>query len=80
MEENKSQGKDKIPREFYLTFRNIIKHDFKELINQIYFEKKELTREPMKTAIISMIAKNDPNDTDIAKWRPISLLCIDYRS
>ena len=34
--------------------------------------------ESMKTAIISMIPKRDPNDTDIAKWRPISLLCVDY--
>ena len=33
----------------------------------------------MKTAIISMIPKKDPNDTDIAKWRPISLLCVDYK-
>ena len=33
----------------------------------------------MKTAIISMIPKKDPNDTDIVKWRPISLLCVDYK-
>ena len=26
-----------------------------------------------------MIPKKDPNDTDIAKWRPISLLCVDYK-
>ena len=30
----------------------------------------------MKTAIISMIY---PNDTDITKWKPISLLCVDYK-
>ena len=40
--------------------------------------KKELP-DSMKTAIISMIPKKDPNDTDIAKWRPISLLCVDYK-
>ena len=33
----------------------------------------------MKTATISMIPKNDPNDMDIAKWRPILLLCVDYK-
>ena len=33
----------------------------------------------MKTTIISLIPKRDPNDTDITKWRPISLLCIDYK-
>ena len=78
MEENKSPGKDGIPMEFYLTFWNITEHDFKELINHIFFEKKELP-ESMKTATISMIPKKEPNDTDIAKWRPISLLCVDYK-
>ena len=64
--------------EFYLKFWPIIKNDSKELINHISFEKKELP-ESMKTAIISMIPKKDPNDTDIAKWKPISLLCVDYK-
>ena len=33
----------------------------------------------MKTAIISMSPKTDANDTDIAKWRPMSLFCVDYK-
>ena len=78
MEENKSLGKDGIPMEFYLEFSPIIKNDLKELINHIFFEKKELP-ESMKTATISMIPKKDPNDTDIAKWRTIWLLCVDYK-
>ena len=40
MEENKSPGKDGIPMEFYLNFWSIIKKDFKELINHIFFLKK----------------------------------------
>ena len=78
MEENKSQGKDGIPMEFYLIFWPLIKNDFIELINHIFFEKKELP-ESMKTAIISMIPKRDLNDTDLGKWRPILLLCVDYK-
>ena len=78
MEENKSPGKDGIPMEFYITFWQILKKDFTELINYIFFVKKELP-DSMKTAIISMIPKKDPNDTDIAKWRTISLLCVDYK-
>ena len=35
--------------------------------------------ESMRTAIISMIPKKDPNDINIAKWKPISLLCLDYK-
>ena len=41
--------------------------------------KKNELPESMKIAIISMIPKKDPNDTDIAKWRPIALLCIGYK-
>ena len=78
MEENKSPGKDRIPMEFYITFCHLIKNDFTELVNHIFFVKEELT-DSMKTAIISMIPKKDPNDPDIAKGRPISLLCLDYK-
>ena len=78
MEENKSPGKDGIPMEFNITFWPIIKNDFTKLVNYILFEKKELP-ESIKTAIISMIPKKDSNDTDIAKWRPIWLLCVDYK-
>ena len=79
MEENKSKGKDRIPVEFYLIFWPLIKNnDFTELINHIFFEKKELP-ESMKTTIISMIPKKDPHDVDTAKWTPISLLCVDYK-
>ena len=34
----------------------------------------------MKTAIISLIPKTTPEETNIAKWRPISLLCVDYKT
>ena len=78
MQKNKSPGKDGIPMEFYITFWHLIKKDLTELVNHIFFVKEELT-DSMKTAIISMIPKKDPNDHDIAKWRPISLLCVDYK-
>ena len=78
MEENKYPGKDGIPMEFYITFCHVMKNDFTELVNHIFSVKEELT-DSMKTAIISMIPKKDPNDPDIAKGRPISLLCLDYK-
>ena len=34
----------------------------------------------MKTVIISLIPKTTPEETNIAKWRPISLLCVDYKT
>ena len=42
MEENKSPGKDGFSMEFYIIFWPLIKNNFKELINFIFFEKKEL--------------------------------------
>ena len=76
MEENKYPGKDGIPTEFYITFWHLIKNDFTELINHIFFVKEELT-ESMKTAIIS-ISRKKILMTDITKWRPISLY-VDYK-
>ena len=33
----------------------------------------------MKLAIIWLFPKTTPEETNIAKWRPISLLCVDYK-
>ena len=33
----------------------------------------------MKLAIIWLFSKTTPEETNIAKWRPISLLCVDYK-
>ena len=75
MAENKSPGKDGIPIEFYLTFWPILNKEF----NKLHILCKKKLPDSMKTAIISMIPKKDPNGTDIAKWRSISLLCVDYK-
>ena len=78
MSEDSAPGKDGIPMEFYRTFWYLIKEDFTNLVNYIFFEKQEITK-TMKTAIISLIPKTTPEETNIAKWRPISLLCVDYK-
>ena len=78
MSEDRAPGKDGLPMEFYRTFWYLIKDDFTNLVNYIFFEKKEIAK-TMKTAIISLIPKTTPEETNIAKWRPISLLCVDYK-
>ena len=78
MSEDSAPGIDGLPMEFYRTFWYLIKEDFTNLVNYIFFEKKEITK-TMKTAIISLIPKTTTEETNIAKWRPISLLCIDYK-
>ena len=79
MSHDSAPGKDGLPMEFYRTFSNLIKEDFTNLVNYIFFEKKKKIAKSMKTAIILLITKTSPEETNIAKWRPVSLLCVDYK-
>ncbi|CAG2249246.1 unnamed protein product [Mytilus edulis] len=74
---NKSPGVDGIGKSFYLKFWNIIGEDLVEVLNNVYLNG-ELT-ETMKTGLISLIYKNKGNRKDMKQWRPISLLCVDYK-
>ena len=78
MSEDSAPGKDGLPMEFYRFFKYLIKEDFTNLVTFIFFEEKEITK-TMKAAIISLISKTTPEETNIAKWKPISLLCVDYK-
>ena len=69
-------GKDDLPLEFYRTFWYLIKEDFTNLVNCIFFEMNKITKS-MKIAIISLIPKITLEETSIVKWRPISFLCVD---
>ena len=64
--------------EFYRTFSYLTKDNFTELINYMFFEKKEISK-TMNTAIILLIPKTTAEKTNIAKWRPISLSCVHYK-
>ena len=75
-ENTKSPGKDGLPYEFYKTFWNTIGNDFYELTNAI-FDSGRLT-ESQKVALISLLAK-DGDKKDLDNWRPLSLLCTDYK-
>ena len=66
MSEDSAPGKDGLPMEFYRTFWYLIKEDFTNLVNFIFFEKKEITK-TMKSAIISHIPKTTPEEINIAK-------------
>ena len=78
MSEDSAPGKDGLRMEFYPTVWYLIKQDFTNLANFIFFEKKEMTK-TTKSAIILLLPKTKPEETNIAKWRPISLLCVDYK-
>lgn len=76
-ENNKSPGIDGLGKSFYLRFWPTIGEDLVEVLNNIYLQG-ELTN-TMKSSIITMIYKNKGDYEDLKQWRPISLLCFDYK-
>ena len=77
MENDKSPGTDGIPIEFYKTFYEILGQDLLQLYNNILFIEKKSTR-TMNQAIITLIPKKGNLDK-LKYWRPVSLLCLDYK-
>ena len=77
MENDKSPGIDGIPIEFYKTFYHTIENDLLQIYNNILFYEQNTTK-TMHQAIITLIPKKgDLNQ--LKYWRPISLLCGDYK-
>ena len=73
---NKSPGLDGFPKEFYLTYWDIIGTDFLEMANSCLQEGK--LPQSLRRAIITVIfKKEDPEE--LKNWRPISLLTADYK-
>ena len=77
MENGKSPGIDGLPIEFYKSFYELIKTDLLHLHNSILFQNEDLTPSITK-AIINLIPKNSEKKY-LKNWRPISLLCCDYK-
>ena len=77
MNNNKSPGSDGINTEFYKLFWNDIKTYLIKSLNYS-LQIGELTA-LQKQSIINLIPKKDKDPTNLANWRPISLLNIDYK-
>ena len=78
MENDKSPGIDRIPIEFYKEFFPIIKNDLKYIFNKVLFNL-QTTPKTWNQAIITLIPKKTENLEELKYWRPISLLCTDYK-
>ena len=73
----KSPGPDGIPADFYKVFFCKIKT---MLIEAFRFALDEgLIHPSAREGIISLIPKKSGNSTKLAQWRPIILLCADYK-
>ena len=76
LKEGKSPGIDGIPLEFYKTFWE----DLKEILTELFIFILESNTIPneAKTSAISLIPKTKEK-TKLDNWRPISLLCVDFK-
>ena len=73
---DKSQGTDGLPAEFYKTFWDVIGQDLTEVFNSCY--NSQLLPASQREAVIRCIPKKGER-TKISNWRPISLLNADYK-
>ena len=63
--------------EFYQFFFELLGQEFLDSINASY-DKNELSIS-QRRGVISLIPKEDANLKDLANWRPITLLNVDYK-
>ena len=78
MENNKSPGIDGIPAEFYKEFYPLPKKDLEEIFKKVLFTLKT-TPKTWNEAIIILIPQETEKLDELKYWRPISLLCTDYK-
>ena len=77
LDNGKSTGIDGIPIEYFKSYYEYLKNDLLQLYNLILFENNNLTTS-LNQAIITFLFKNDKKE-NLKNWRPISLLCSDYK-
>ena len=76
MQNGKSPGIDGIPKEFYLKFWPLIKEKFIKVATHVQLLHK-LTN-TQQQAVLKLLHKKAEKD-NLKNWRPISLLCVDYK-
>ena len=74
---NKSPGLDGITAEFYLRFWDAIKQKLLKVYNQSF--DLGIVPASLRTGVITLLEKKGKDRVDVANWRPITLLNIDYK-
>ena len=77
MSKNKSPGPDGLTVEFFCHFF----HSFGEIFLKIFkaIEEEKLMTRSMRHGIITLVYKNKGDKNMLKNFRPISLLCVDYK-
>lgn len=77
MKNGKSPGLDGITSEFYKHFWN----DIKKLVHKVFLEciEKGCLSPTMRTGVITLLPKPNKDLMKLDNWRPITLLCNDYK-
>ena len=73
----KTPGLDGLPKEFYVFAFPYIGNTFVDLLNRCWKEK--ILPKSQREGLITLICKDSTQSDDLSKWRPISLLNIDYK-
>ncbi len=76
MESGKAPGIDGLPVDFYKSFWSVLGEDLLAVLNESLAEG----RLPLscRRAVLTLLPKKG-DLTDIKNWRPVSLLCTDYK-
>ena len=77
MDNFKSPGSDGLPKDFYLTFFDIISDVLVSVYNNVY-EEGSLS-DTQKLSYITLICKDINNASNMKNYRPISLCNVDYK-
>lgn len=77
MENQKSPWIDGIPIEFQKEYYKLLEEDLHQLYTNTLFQEQE-SPTTMKQAIITLLPKKDDLE-ELKNWRPICLLCLDYK-
>ena len=77
MQPNKTPGLDGLTKEFYCKFFDILGPPLHDMYLECY-EKGELC-ESTRKGLISLIPKKDKNILELKAWRPLAMLCLDFK-
>ena len=73
----KTPGWDGLSYEFYKTFWSLLEEDFLQIQNHILNVEKSLT--PSQQRALTSLLYKKWDKKDLKNWRPLSLLCTDYK-